>query len=133
MHEFKSWIVHAKPLKMMFRSKIKSNSRVWVKREMEVKMSWSCGESIEVMFGNLMKNALGWIRSDEQDRMWSSWSVFMLFIQNFGLRRKFCLEMGVRSFLAEKYVFVLSHTGSSLTLQMKMAQMRPKGKKWGLI
>ena len=31
--------------------------------------------------------------------------------------------MDVRSFLVEKYVFVLSHTSSSLTLQMKKVQM----------
>ena len=40
-------------------------------------------------------------------------------------------EMGVISFLVEKCVFVLSHTSSYLTLQMKMVQMRLKGKNGG--
>ena len=73
------------------------------------------------------------MRNGENDKMWSSWSVLEFLIQNFGLRRKFLLEMGVRSFLVEKDVFVLSYTSSSLVLQMKVAQMRLMGKSLGVI
>ena len=47
------------------------------------------------------------------------------------LRRFFFLEMGVRSFLVEKDVFVLSHTSSSLVLQMKVTQISLKEKTFG--